>query len=163
MLDHHTLEKYELGWLAAALVLVAMLFAGVLASMVSETVPGFFRARSECIDPARLSQTAFAMPGLRTGPDGTLDAYIVARAFQVQPSVLRVPAGRPVTLHLVSADVIHGLLLGQGNVNVELVPGQVSVITKVFDHPGSYTTECNEYSGLGHQTMAFKLIVEAAK
>ncbi|GGR03260.1 cytochrome C oxidase subunit II [Deinococcus ruber] len=163
MLDHHTIEKYELGWLVVALVLIAMLFAGVLASMISETVPGFFGTKAQYIDPAKLSQTPFATPGLKTGPDGALDAYIVATAFQFQPNVLRVPAGRPVTLHMVSTDVIHGLLLGQGNVNVELIPGQVAVITKVFDHPGSYTSECNEYCGTGHQTMSFKLIVEAAK
>ena len=162
-LNHHTIEKYELGWLLVAVVLVVMLFAGVLGSMVSETVPGLFRSSSSYIDPAKLNQTAFATPGLKTAPDGSLDAYIVARAFQFQPNVLRVPTGQPVTLHMVSADVVHGLMLGQGNVNVELIPGQVATFRAVFNHPGTYTSQCHEYCGIGHQTMSFKLIVEAAK
>lgn len=163
MLDHSTIERYELAWLTLAVVLVMMLFAGVIGSMVSETVPGLFGAKNTYIDPAKLNQSAFATPGLKTAPDGSLDAYIVARAFQFQPNVLRVPAGRKVTLHLVAADVIHGLMLGQGNLNVELIPGQVATLTRTFMYPGSYTSECNEYCGIGHQTMAFKLIVEAAK
>ena len=160
MLDHHTIEKYELGWLVLGLVLLVLLFAGVLGSMVSETVPGLFHARSSYIDPAKLSQTAFASPGLKTGPDGTLDAYIVASAFQFQPNTLRVPAGQPVTLHVVAADVIHGLMLGVGNVNLELIPGQVATLTTRFNHPGTYSSQCHEYCGTGHQSMAFKLIVE---
>lgn len=163
MLDHSTIERYELAWLTLAVVLVMMLFTGVIGSMVSETVPGLFGAKNTYIDPAKLNQSAFATPGLKTAPDGSLDAYIVARAFQFQPNVLRVPAGRKVTLHLVAADVIHGLMLGQDNLNVELIPGQVATLTRTFMYPGSYTSECNEYCGIGHQTMAFKLIVEAAK
>jgi cytochrome c oxidase subunit II len=162
-LDHQTIERYELGWLLLAVVLVILLFAGVLGSMVSETVPGLFRSRSAYLDPARLAQTAFAAPGLKTAPDGALDAYIVARAFAFQPNVLRVPAGQPVTLHVVAADVIHGLMLGQGNVNLELIPGQVATLTTTFNHPGRYTSECNEYCGTGHQSMAFTLIVEDSK
>ena len=162
-LDHHTIEKYELGWLLISVVLVIMLFAGVLLSMVGETVPGLFGGKNSYIDPAKLDQTAFAAPGLKTAPDGSLDAYIVARAFQFQPNVLRVPAGRPVTMHMVAADVVHGLMLGQGNVNVELIPGQVSTFRATFNHPGTYTSQCHEYCGIGHQTMSFKLIVEAAK
>lgn len=163
MLDHKTIERYELGWLGVAVVLVILLFAGVISSMASETVPGLFGAKNTYIDPAKLNQSAFATPGLKRAPDGSLDAYIVARAFQFQPNVLRVPVGQKVTLHLVAADVIHGLMLGQGNLNVELIPGQVATLTRTFQYPGSYISECNEYCGIGHQTMAFKLIVEAPK
>ena len=162
-LDHRAIERYELGWLLVAVILVIMLFAGVLGSMVSETVPGLFQSRSSYLDPSKLGQSAFATPGLKTAPDGTLDGYIVARAFQFQPNVLRVPVDRAITLHVVAADVIHGLMLGQGNVNLELIPGQVATLTTTFHHPGTYTSECNEYCGTGHQTMAFKLIVESPK
>ena len=146
-LDHHTIERYELGWLLVAVVLVFMLFAGVLGSMVSETVPGLFHSKSSYLDPSKLEGTAFATPGLKTAPDGSLDAYIVARAFQFQPNVLRVPAGQPITLHVVSADVVHGLMLGQGNVNLQLIPGQVATLRTVFNHPGSYASNCHEYCG----------------
>ena len=159
MLDHHTIEKYELGWLAVAAVLVILLFTGVLASMLSETVPGLLGRPSGYIDPAKLEGTPFATPGVSTAPDSSLDAYVVARAFQFQPNVLRVAAGRPVTLHVLAVDVIHGLMLGQGNVNLELIPGHVATLKTRFNHPGTYTSQCHEYCGAGHQTMTFKLIV----
>lgn len=163
MLDHHTIERYELGWLAVAVVMVLLMFAGVIASMLTETVPGLFGSPARYIDPAKLSQTEFATPGLKVAPDGTINAYIVARAFQFQPNVLRVPANKPVTLHFVAADVIHGLMLGQGNVNAELIPGQVATFKRTFKAPGTFVSQCNEYCGSGHQTMSFTLIVEAPK
>jgi cytochrome c oxidase subunit II len=163
VLDHHTIEKYELGWLAIAAVLVIVLFTGVLASMLSETVPGLLGRPSDYLDPARLEGTPFAAPGLKTAPDGSQSAYVVARAFQFQPSVLRVAAGQPVTLHILATDVIHGLMLGQGNVNLELIPGHVATLRTTFKHPGTYISQCHEYCGAGHQSMTFKLIVLSPK
>ncbi|WP_293910450.1 cytochrome C oxidase subunit II [Deinococcus sp.] len=161
MLDHHTIEKYELGWLALSAVLVTLLFVGVISSMLTQTLPGIFTRQASYLDPAKLAGTPFAAPGLKAAPDGSLDAYVVARAFQFQPNVLRVPAGQAVTLHIVAVDVIHGLMLGQGNVNLELMPGHIATLKTRFNHPGTYTSQCHEYCGAGHQTMTFKLIVEA--
>lgn len=160
MLSHETIERYEVGWLVTAVVLVVLLFVGVLASMIGETVPQLSGVGSR-IDPARLEATPFAQPGVRTNADGSVDVYLLARSFQFQPNVVRVPAGRPVTFHMTSADVVHGLMLGQGNININLIPGQVASVRQTFKHPGSYLSECHEYCGTGHQTMNFKLIVES--
>lgn len=162
MLKHETIERYEIGWLVVAVVLVILLFVGVLASMIGETVPQLSGAGAR-INPAHLEGTPFAQPGVRTNADGTLDVYLLARSFQFQPNVVRVPAGRQVTFHMTSADVVHGLMLGQGNVNVNIIPGQVASVRQTFKYPGSFLSECHEYCGTGHQTMSFKLIVENPK
>ena len=39
------------------------------------------------------------------------------------------------------------------NINMLIVPGQVSKLTVTFDKPGVYTWVCHEYCGLGHAAM----------
>jgi cytochrome c oxidase subunit 2 len=56
--------------------------------------------------------------------------------------------------------VIHGFKIENTNVNVMLLPGQVSKVTAHFDKPGTYVFICHEYCGIGHQAMSGKLIVE---
>ena len=86
---------------------------------------------------------------------------IVAMMFAFEPSALRVPAGRPVTFRLTSADVTHGFQIVSTNGNTMVVPGYISQFTTVFREPGEYLIVCNEYCGLGHHLMSAKLIVEA--
>jgi cytochrome c oxidase subunit 2 len=83
--------------------------------------------------------------------------------FAFNPSVIRVPAGKPVTFRMTSADVTHGFLVVGTNANTMLVPGYVSQFTTVFRQPGEYLIVCHEYCGLGHHLMAAKLIVEEAR
>jgi cytochrome c oxidase subunit 2 len=98
----------------------------------------------------------------------TVDAHgatVVAfgMMFGFTPAVIRVPAGRPVTFRITSADVTHGFLIVGTNANTMLVPGYVSQFTTVFRQPGEYLIVCNEYCGLGHHLMSAKLIVEEAQ
>ncbi|THF86483.1 cytochrome C oxidase subunit II [Deinococcus sp. KSM4-11] len=167
-LDHRTLEKYESIWAGLSLVLVVLLFVGVLASMISGTFPllrggGHGAApASGRIDPTKLGVTAFAHPGLvRT--DSGLELYIVARAFTFTPAVVRVPAGTPITLHVTSADVVHGFQVTGTTLNDEILPGHVSSFTVTFRQSGEQHVICNEYCGAGHQDMITRFIVEAPK
>ncbi|MGH9259713.1 MAG: cupredoxin domain-containing protein, partial [Acidimicrobiales bacterium] len=84
----------------------------------------------------------------------------VGMMFAFVPNEIRVPAGRPVTFRLTSADVTHGFAIVGTNGNTMLVPGYVSQFTTTFARPGEYLIVCNEYCGLGHHVMAGKLIVE---
>ncbi|WP_027483789.1 hypothetical protein [Deinococcus pimensis] len=159
---HDVIERYELGWMGVSVVLVVLLFVGVLASMISDTLPGVVESRTRFVDPAHLETTAYAKPGLHE-ENGELHAYVVARAFTFTPSVLTIPAGRRVTFHFTAADVLHGVQIEGSNINFELIPGHEGVASATFRTPGTYTSACNEYCGAGHQNMAFKLIVENAK
>ncbi|PTA68397.1 cytochrome C oxidase subunit II [Deinococcus arcticus] len=175
-LDHHALERYERIWLGVAVVMTVLLFVGVLSSLISGTYPrlsgqggGHSMAVTKGrVDPANLAATPFARPGLVVdaagqpvvNAQGTLDAYIVAGNFTFQPAVLRLPAGRPVTLHVTATDVAHGFQITGTNVNVELLPGHVATLTVTFRRSGEQHVICNEYCGLGHHNMITRFLVE---
>lgn len=167
-LDHHTLERYESAWFVLALVMVVLLFAAVLTSFVSGTSPSLTGegghhiagVRNGRLDPKQLAATPFATPGVRRNADGSLEAFVVARAFQFEPAVLKVPVGEPVTIHVTSADVLHGLMIEGTNVNATVIPGQVSSFTTTFRTPGELDVICNEYCGTGHHNMLSRLQVE---
>lgn len=169
-LEHHTLERYENIWFGIAAVMSVLLFVSALASFISGTytaiegtggghhITGVDNGR---LDPRNLAATPFAEPGLRENPDGTLEAFVVARAFAFQPAALRVPAGRPVTIHITSADVMHGYQVEGTNINATAIPGQVASFTTTFRRPGTLSLICNEYCGTGHHNMINSVVVEA--
>ncbi|MBZ9713585.1 cytochrome c oxidase subunit II [Deinococcus multiflagellatus] len=170
-LEHHTLERLETIWLGMAVVIAVLLFASVLTSFLSGTTPSLSGdgahhlagVKNGRLDPKNLAATPFATPGLRENADGSLEAFVVARAFNFEPAVLRVPAGRPVTFHVTSADVMHGYLIEGTNINVNVVPGQVASFTTTFRSAGTHDTVCNEYCGVGHHNMLGRVVVEAAQ
>jgi cytochrome c oxidase subunit 2 len=71
-----------------------------------------------------------------------------------QPDGLRVEAGQPLHLRLVSDDVKHGFAIGQSDQPaLELEPGQPVETTLVFDQPGKYVFYCTRWCGLNHWRM----------
>ncbi|MFC6592175.1 cytochrome c oxidase subunit II [Deinococcus lacus] len=166
-LNHHTLELYENIWLGIAGLMAVFLFVAVLASLFSGTFPtirdtgghNMGAIQNGRVDPARLNETPFAKPGVYENPDGTVEAWVVARAFNFTPTRLEVPAGRPITMHVTSADVLHGFHVEGTNINTEVLPGHVATYTVTFRHPGETKTICNEYCGAGHHSMINKVVV----
>jgi cytochrome c oxidase subunit 2 len=171
-LDHHTLERYETIWLVISVVLSLLLFTGVVASFVSGTYQavrgdggstggGHHLAgiKSGRLDPRAIAATPFATPGVRENADGSLEAFIVAKAFAFDPAVLRVPAGRPITIHLTSLDVMHGYMVQGTNINATVIPGQVTSFSVTFREVGTLNSICNEYCGIGHHNMLARVIV----
>jgi cytochrome c oxidase subunit 2 len=73
---------------------------------------------------------------------------------------LTIPVGSTVTFYITSKDVQHGFKLQNTNLNVQVVPGQVSKLTISFDKPGQYDYICSEYCGAAHAAMFGTLIVE---
>ncbi|EYB69404.1 cytochrome c oxidase subunit II [Deinococcus phoenicis] len=168
-LEHHTLKRYESIWFGIAVVISLFLFVSVIVSFISGTysaiggggghhITGVTNGR---LDPRNIAATPFAKPGLRENADGTLEAFVVAKAFAFDPPVLRVPAGRPVTIHVTSLDVMHGYEVEGTNINASVIPGQVASFTTTFGRPGSHGTICNEYCGTGHHNMLGRVVVEA--
>jgi cytochrome c oxidase subunit 2 len=85
---------------------------------------------------------------------------MVASQYEFVPPCVRVPAGTPVTFRLTSADVVHGFLLPDTNVNTMIVPGFVSEVRTSFASPGEYLMPCHEFCGLGHHAMWTRVVVE---
>lgn len=152
-------HTYEKGFLAVGgVLLVACLFALLYASVAHGIrLPG----RVATIDPARVYQTPpFDKPGLRQVGPREYVAVMVGQAWAFNPAEIRVPRGSTVTFRATSIDVLHGMNVEGTRVNLMLIPGQIGESTQRFDEPGEFLIICHEYCGIGHHTMAGKVIVE---
>jgi mono/diheme cytochrome c family protein len=70
------------------------------------------------------------------------------------PADIKVAAGKPLTLRLTSADVMHGFAVGRLDIPaVDIYPGEVTEIELVFDEPGTYTYYCTRWCGANHWRM----------
>ena len=50
-------------------------------------------------------------------------------------------------------DIIHGFKVFDTNINIMVIPGQISEVTHTFDEPGEFQFYCHEYCGSAHHTM----------
>ena len=154
------LDPYEKNWMRLTLVLLVVFAAAV-------TIAGFalgFQVPSpeERVDPqtVAIGDGPFADPGLREYPNGSYDLYIVSQMFAFTPNEITVKVGSEVTFYVTSVDVQHGFKIQNTNVNMQIVPGQVSKLSVVFDEPGTYDFICTEYCGSAHAQMYGTLTVE---
>jgi cytochrome c oxidase subunit 2 len=154
----HSYEKAFL--IAGSIVLVACAIALVYSTLAMGIhLPGAHGR----IDPAQVANVApFNEPGVRQLGPNQYQATIIGRAWSFEPSELRVPAGAEITFVATTTDVIHGFNVEGTRLNMMLIPGQISRNTYTFAEPGEYLIICHEYCGLGHHTMAGKVIVEPA-
>jgi cytochrome c oxidase subunit 2 len=76
---------------------------------------------------------------------------------------LHVPVGRPVTLTLVSNDVIHSFWVPNVAGKMDLIPGRKNIITFTVAKPGIYRGQCAEFCGLQHAHMALLLVADRAE
>ncbi len=151
------LDPWERNWIRFTIALL-IVFASTI------TVAGFFMGfqvpgADQEVDPTTVTQSGpFAEPGLRDLGDGRYDAYVVARMFQYDmgapTGVLEIPLNAEVTFYVTSTDLQHGFNIRDTNINMQIVPGQVSKLTHTFDEVGDFPLICNEYCGLGHALMA---------
>jgi len=154
-------HRYEQAFMRIAfIVLVVFALAVAISALgLGVTLPGFV----EQIDPqAVLDDPGFANPGVREVFPGRYVAYFVVEAWQFRPTSITVPAGAEVTFFLTSRDVIHGFKVFDTNVNIMVIPGQISEVTYTFDQPGTYQFYCHEYCGSGHHLMTGTITVVEA-
>ncbi len=75
----------------------------------------------------------------------------------VTANEIHVPVGRPVQVHLTSADVIHSFWVPNVAGKVDMVPGHINRLQFTVDRPGNFAGQCAEYCGGQHALM--KLVV----
>ncbi len=153
------IDPYEKNWIRLSIVLLVV-FAGAI------TVAGFMMgiqvpSPEQRVDPATVAESGpWADPGLRELSPGKYEAYILAQTWQFVPREISVPVGSEVTFYVTSKDVQHGFKLQDTNINMQIVPGQVSKLKVTFDEQGRHDFICTEYCGSGHAAMFGTLIVE---
>ena len=128
--DVEKLREREKTWFGIVVVfLVALLFATIFFTPYGrgEASPG------SQIEPIRAVQFAWLIPG--------------------KPLL----ADRPVEFRLTSADVNHGFAVFSPQdvflFQVQVMPGRLQLYNYTFTEPGTYSIECFEYCGVGHDQM----------
>jgi cytochrome c oxidase subunit II len=101
--------------------------------------------------------------------DGKLDVNVSARQFawtfqypgqsNLTSSVLRLPLGRSVELHLTANDVIHSFWVPEFGQKQDALPGQETKLVITPTKLGTYPVICTELCGLGHALMRTSAIV----
>jgi cytochrome c oxidase subunit 2 len=154
-----TVYLYELAWILPSIAIPVGMLAALLVTAFGAGihVPGI----AGRIDPTRVTETPpFDQPGVvKTGPV-SYEVRMIGQIWAFTPNEIRVPVGSTVTFVATSKDVIHGLFIPGANVNVMLIPGQISRVTARFDREGEFFMACHEYCGIAHHTMGGKVIVE---
>jgi cytochrome c oxidase subunit 2 len=148
------IARTEKRWfMLMAAMLVVMVAIVVLSGIMGAMHPS---SNVEVIDPTTLHlQGEFVESNLGTAvePDGSVTVRIIAEQYEFVPRCVQVPVGTAVKFRLTSADVVHGFLLPDTNVNSMVVPGFVAEVRTRFAKEGEYAMPCHEFCGLGHHAM----------
>jgi cytochrome c oxidase subunit II len=147
-------ERIERRWATVAVVVVVVFV--VVATFAGVHQASLPQARVETADPRTLHLTGEFIEsnlGSVLEADGSVTVRAVGQQYSFTPPCIAVPAGVPVTFRVTSADVVHGFLIEQSNINLMLVPGYISVFTARFDAPGERHMPCHEFCGTGHEGM----------
>ena len=154
-------DRYEGIWMRLSAVILAIFFVSVIVAAFAAgfQLPGVYQR----VDPATLYEpgSPFADPGLRELAPGKYELYIRAQIWSFTPNEVHIPAGSEVTFYVTSQDVQHGIKVQDTNINMMILPGQISKLTATFDEPGTYQFVCHEYCGQLHHIMYGELIVGA--
>jgi cytochrome c oxidase subunit 2 len=145
-------------WISLGLAVVMAVMLGYYAVASNLHPP----SNVETIDSSRLHLTEeFAEDnlGVKTNEDGSLTVTLVAARYGFYPPRIEVSADTRVTFRIASADVLHGVHVPGTNMATMIVPGYVSEVTTAFPRTGEYSLLCNEYCGLGHDSMWSRLVV----
>lgn len=85
--------------------------------------------------------------------DGSITVRVVAQQYSFTPQCLLVPTDTLITFRATSADVVHGFLVTNTNINSMVEPGYISTFKTHFPKPADHLMPCHEYCGTGHQGM----------
>ena len=146
------IDPYERNWIRLSIVLLVAFFVTV---SVAGFAMGFQVTGVDSeVDPTTvLDGEPWSEPGLRQVSDGRYEAYVVAQTWAFVPQELEIPVGSTVDIFVTSPDLQHGFKITDTNVNMQVVPGQVSKLTYTFDEVGDFPYICTEYCGQGHAAM----------
>jgi len=147
-------ERVERRWAVVSTGIIGLLvFLATFAGVHQATMP---QSRVETVDPRTLHVAGEFIEtnlGSAVEPDGSVTVRVVGQQYSFTPQCIVVPTNTLITFRAASADVVHGFLIQNTNVNLMLVPGYVSTISTRFASPVESVMPCHEYCGSGHQAM----------
>jgi cytochrome c oxidase subunit 2 len=134
-------------------IIALLVFLATFAGVHQATMP---QNRVETVDPRTLhikGEFIESNLGSALEPDGSVTVRVLGQQYSFTPQCIVVPTHTLVTFRAASADVVHGFLIQNTNVNMMLVPGYVSMVGARFANPADSTMPCHEYCGTGHEAM----------
>ena len=146
--------RTEKRWIKMMAAMLLIMFVVIVATGIAGAMHP--PSNVEVIDPTTLHlRGEFVESNLGTAAeaDGSVTVRLIAQQYEFVPRCVTVPAGTPVMFRLTSADVVHGFLLPDTNVNTMVVPGFVAEVRTRFVNEGEYAMPCHEFCGLGHHAM----------
>lgn len=152
------IDPWERNWMKFSIGLLVVFAAAIT---IAGFAAGFQLPGSESqVDPRTIADEGpWATPGLVEVGEGRYEAYVLAQTFSFSPPELVVPVGAEVDIYVTSVDVQHGFKITDTNVNMQIVPGQVSKLSYTFDDVGEFPYICTEYCGSAHHAMAGRVRV----
>ena len=85
---------------------------------------------------------------------------IHAKRFAFTPSEITLKPGETVTLHLISDDVTHSLLIPDLKINQEVTKGHPVDVKVTPTSVGDFRGKCGRFCGSGHGSMVFTVHVK---
>ena len=76
------------------------------------------------------------------------------------PTEIHIPVGRPMTVEVVSRDVMHSFWVPKLNGKIDLVPGLRNYEVLEATRPGTYLGQCAAFCGEQHANMKFRVIAQ---
>ncbi len=132
------------------LVFLQVLFAVVLFSSSAFAFAG----------PAPAENPGGESPDVTPPPPNAQIIKVTAQQFNYIPDPIRVKKGVPVRLIITSADVPHGFVIDEFNINERIEKGVITILDFTPDKAGTYDMYCNVECGVGHSYMRGKFIVK---
>jgi cytochrome c oxidase subunit 2 len=85
---------------------------------------------------------------------------VVMRKYSIEPSVIHVKNGQPVSLDVTTADVQHGFDVPDMGIKEPVQPGHTTTITFTPQVKGEFVVKCGVICGPHHDDMSAKLVVD---
>lgn len=136
-------DRYERTWF----VIVGVLMGSFVAALIATSLVYGIHVPSPAgrIDPTQLDKTEFVTPGLTQDGTNAYTLRVVAHMwkfdFGVKGSMpsITIPAGSRLKIVATAKDVTHGFYVEQHNVNLMLIPGQISQVSLTLPNRVSIT------------------------
>jgi cytochrome c oxidase subunit II len=74
---------------------------------------------------------------------------------------VHIPVGRPVSVEVTAADVIHSFWVPRLGGKIDMLPDRTNTLILEADEPGEHNSQCAEFCGLGHAAMALSVVAES--
>ena len=106
-----------------------------------------------------LAIASLALSGFSPAPDAPRRIEVSVKRFEYTPAEITLKKGEPVVLVLTTADVAHGLIFKELNLNTKINKGKPSELAFTPDKVGDFVGHCSVFCGSGHGSMTLTLHV----